>query len=87
MDTGMESEIREVLAEHGHLPVDVSMLNADADLYQLGLSSHSSVNVMLALEDKFEVEFPDTMLRKSTFQSVSAIADALGSLGMSERVV
>jgi acyl carrier protein len=86
MDT-MESEIREVLAEHGRLPVDVSTLSDGADLYQLGLSSHSSVNVMLALEDKFGVEFPDTMLRKSTFQSVSAIRDALGSLGTAAKAI
>lgn len=78
----METEIREVLAEHGRLPVDASTLGDGADLYQLGLSSHSSVNVMLALEDRFGIEFPDTMLRKSTFQSVAAIRTALGQLGV-----
>jgi acyl carrier protein len=45
------------------------------------MTSHASVNVMLALEDAFGVEFPDAMLRKSTFASVSAIRDALGTLG------
>jgi acyl carrier protein len=83
----MESEIREVLAEHGQLPVDLSVLSDRADLYQLGLSSHSSVNVMLALEDKFGIEFPDTMLRKSTFQSVAAIRDALISLGTTAKAI
>jgi acyl carrier protein len=36
---------------------------------------------MLALEDTFDVEFPDAMLRKSTFESIAAIRDALTELG------
>jgi acyl carrier protein len=77
----MEQEIRQVLAEHGRLPVDVATLDEQADLYQSGLTSHASVNVMLALEDTFDVEFPDAMLRKSTFESIAAIRDALTELG------
>ena len=76
----MEQTIREVLAEYGRLPVDALTLDADADLYQCGLTSHASVNVMLALEDAFDVEFPQEMLRKKTFESVFAIQEALSSL-------
>jgi acyl carrier protein len=76
----MTDEIRAVLAEHGRLAVDVSTLADDADLYQAGLTSHASVNVMLALEDAFDVEFPEAMLRKKTFESVAAIKDALDQL-------
>jgi hypothetical protein len=36
---------------------------------------------MLALEGHFDVEFPDRMLRRSVFESISAIAAALGELG------
>jgi len=36
--------------------------------------------VMLALEDAFDVEFPQEMLRKKTFESVFAIQEALSSL-------
>ena len=76
----METEIREILAEHARLPVDMASLDDDADLYQAGMTSHASVSVMLALEDAFDIEFPETMLRKSTFESVSAINAALTSL-------
>ena len=76
----METEIREILAEHARLPVDMASLDDDADLYQSGMTSHASVSVMLALEDAFDIEFPETMLRKSTFESVSAISAALTSL-------
>ncbi len=72
--------IREVLAEHAKLRVDIATLSADDDLYRAGLTSHASVNVMLAMEDAFDVEFPDAMLKKSTFKSVGAIELALTAL-------
>jgi len=76
----MEDEIRQILAEHARLPVEMSGLDDDADLYQAGMTSHASVSVMLALEDAFDIEFPESMLRKSTFESVSAISAALTTL-------
>ncbi len=76
----MESEIREILSEHARLPVEMSSLDDGADLYQAGMTSHASVSVMLALEDTFDIEFPESMLRKTTFESVSAISAALASL-------
>jgi acyl carrier protein len=76
----MESEIREILTEHARLPVDMSSLDDSDDLYQAGMTSHASVSVMLALEDAFDIEFPESMLRKGTFESVSAISAALTSL-------
>jgi acyl carrier protein len=74
--------IRTVLDAQGRLPVPVSTLKDDDDLYENGLSSHASVNVMLALEDSFDIEFPDSLLRKGTFESVNAIRAALESLGV-----
>lgn len=76
----MEDDIRSVLAEHGNLPVDVGTLQDEDDLYQAGLTSHASVNVMLALEDEFEIEFPESMLRRSTFESVAAIRSAISAI-------
>lgn len=78
----VDEAIRQVLEEHGRLPVSVATLSDDDDLYESGLTSHASVNVMLALEDAFDIEFPDSLLRKSTFESIAAIRDALGSLGV-----
>lgn len=81
-DTGaIRDEVRRVLAEHGRLVVDVGELSDDDDLYRAGLTSHSSVTVMLACEDAFDVEFTTQLLTKATFASVAAIGDALASLG------
>jgi acyl carrier protein len=73
-------EIRKIIAEHARLSIDVAGLAADTDLYEAGMTSHASVNVMLALEDHFDIEFPDRMLTRGVFQSISAIAAALSEL-------
>lgn len=72
--------IRTILKEHGRLSSDAVTLADDADLYQAGMTSHASVNVMLALEGEFDIEFPDHMLKRSVFESVAAIRSAVGEL-------
>ena len=76
----LDARIRAVLAQHGRLAQDAAALPEAADLYQAGLTSHASVNVMLALESAFDVEFPDQMLTRSVFSSVAAIRGALVQL-------
>ena len=78
--SNLDSEIRQVIREHGRLSVDVDSLSSQQDLYQAGMTSHASVNVMLALEDHFDIEFPDSMLKRSVFESVNAISAALTEL-------
>ena len=75
-----EAQIRAVLREHGRLNKAVDEIPSDGDLYQAGMTSHASVNVMLALEGSFDVEFPDHMLKRSVFGSIAAILDALAEL-------
>jgi acyl carrier protein len=69
----VDETIRQVLAEHARLAVPVDTLSDDADLFGAGMTSHASVNVMLALEDAFDFEFPEKLLKKATFESVAAI--------------
>lgn len=76
----MTDEIRRIVKEHGRLPGDVDALPEDADLFQAGMTSHASVNVMLALEDAFDLEFPDRMLKRSVFESIGSIRAALDEL-------
>jgi acyl carrier protein len=76
----IEDQIRTVLREHGRLSKDVGLLESASDLYQAGMTSHASVNVMLALEGAFDVEFPDHMLKRNVFGSIASIRSALGDL-------
>jgi len=77
----MDDVIRDVLAAHGRLDVDPGTIGVDDDLYRAGLTSHATVNVMLALEDEYDIEFPDRLLRKDTFISIAAIRRALMEIG------
>ena len=69
----MNSTIREILSKFGQLPVPVDTIADDADLYTVGLSSFASVQLMLGLEDAFDIEFPDSMLNRKSFASIAAI--------------
>jgi acyl carrier protein len=78
----ISEKIREVIDAQGRMPVPASSLSETEDLFESGLTSHASVNVMLALEDEFDIEFPDELLNKSTFESIANISTALISLGV-----
>ena len=74
------AKIRRILKEHGRLSRDAETLPPNADLYEAGMTSHASVNVMLALEGEFDLEFPDHMLKRSVFDSISSISAAIDEL-------
>lgn len=74
------ASIRQILAQHGRLSVDAGSLTDDGDLYYAGLTSLATVNVMLALENHFDIEFPDSMLSRKTFASIESIAEAVAEL-------
>ena len=76
----LNDRIRKVIKAEARLGVDVESLGDDGDLYQAGMTSHASVNLMLALENEFDIEFPDRMLKRSVFESVASIAAALDEL-------
>lgn len=80
MTGDLRSRIQGILTSYGRLPVDVGTLSDAADLYQAGMTSHAGVSVMLALEDAFDLEFPDEMLTRDSFESIDAIALAVASI-------
>ncbi len=75
----MREKIRELIAVHAGLP-QANSLPAEADLYRAGMKSFSSVQLMLALEETFEVEFPEEMLNRQTFRSMASIEQAIAGL-------
>jgi acyl carrier protein len=59
----MNATIREILAKFGQLPTPVDTIENEADLYAAGLSSFASVQLMLGIEEAFDIEFPDNLLK------------------------
>jgi acyl carrier protein len=76
----LETRIRTVLQDHGRLSKPIDQIDSSTDLYQAGMTSQASVNVMLALESTFNIEFADHMLKRSVFSSVASIRDAVVEL-------
>lgn len=75
-----DTVIRSALAEYGRLSSDVSALGDDDNLFDAGLTSHASVNVMMAIEDAYELEFPVKFLKRATFGSIGNLRAALDEM-------
>lgn len=73
-------QIRSILQEHARLSVPPAELTDASDLYLAGLTSLTTVHLMLALEEHFQIEFPDAMLGRKTFESIQSIAEAVSAL-------
>ena len=76
----MKAKIRALLERLGEFPAGPDALRDDADLHAAGLSSYGTVELMVASEEEFGVEFPDTLLTRATFGSIEAVAAAVSSL-------
>ncbi|HWC90537.1 MAG TPA: acyl carrier protein [Pirellulales bacterium] len=72
--------IREIVSQQNCLQADLATLSDDSDLYAAGLTSLATVGLMLAIEDRFDIEFPQRMLGRATFRSVTTIAEAVSEL-------
>lgn len=75
-----QREIRNLVVTHARLSADPATLADTSDLYAAGLTSLTTVNLMLALEDHFDIEFPDRMLVRRTFESIQSLAEAVQAL-------
>lgn len=72
--------VRQAIDKHGRLPQPARNLSENADLYELGLTSFAAVRIMLALEDAFNVQFPEHMLRRRNFATIGAIVACVSEL-------
>ena len=71
--TTRHEQIREILAQNGRLAVPISSLRDGDDLFVAGLDSLAIVNVLMALEEHFDIELPDAMLQRRSFSSIATI--------------
>lgn len=75
-DEHFESTVRPSLP---YLQPEAS-LTPDASLLDLGLDSVQMVSVLVAIEEKYGVEFPDDMLTVETFATPSNLWRAVSTL-------
>lgn len=73
-------QIRTIVEEHARLSTPMAEVAETSDLYAAGLTSTTTVHLMLALEDHFQIEFPDQMLGRKTFESIQSMSEAISKL-------
>ena len=81
----LKEKIQNCLVEHLRMVNSPQEIPVDADLSTLGLTSMAATNLLIDLEDEFNVQFPDSMLTPEVFHSVDSLGEAISSL-MNDRV-
>lgn len=76
----MNGDIRSILVSSGRLAVPVDTLADDADLFSAGLDSLAIVNVLMSIEETFDIEFPEHLLSRKSFSSIGNLARAVAEL-------
>jgi len=77
VDRQMKDRIRRIVKRHAELRLPLEGIENSTDLYRAGMTSQSSVVLMIALESEFGFEFPDSMLSRDVFTDVDTIANAI----------
>ena len=80
MKAMLETIQRLIDENKGSLSIAARNLPRDADLYRAGLTPFSAIQVMLALEKEFNIEFPKRMLNRQSMSSIDAIVARLCEL-------
>lgn len=79
MNKEMEDKIREILSENATLEVPVENIGLEDDLFKIGLDSINSIQVIVAIESVFDIEFEDEDLVDDNVRSIRSIINYLES--------
>lgn len=73
----MKEEIRRILKEVANLQVPVESLRDDDDLFAAGLSSLTTIEVIMAIESHFGIEISDEAMTPKLFESIDSLHRAV----------
>lgn len=79
-ETMNKESVRQLIGAYAKLNADITEISDDGDLFDAGLTSLNTVNLMLAIEDEYDIEFDDDSLTRETFQSVDSLMAVVSSL-------
>ncbi len=74
------AEIRNIVIGEAQLPMDAQQISDSMDLDEAGITSLARMNVILALEDHFQITFPDEMMTRTNFSSISAVSKTVNAV-------
>ncbi len=76
----MRDRVRTIVASMNLVPVPVEGLTDDDNLFDAGMTSFGSVQLMLRIEEDFDIEFPNALLTRKTFATLGALIAAVEQL-------
>ena len=77
----VSNRLRALILDNVEQVADASAVTGDARLAGLGMDSVSGLDLLLAMEEEFNVSFPNEMLTNEVFESHGTLEAALQSLG------
>ncbi len=69
----MVDRLHQIIVEHARIRLPADAIDDETDLFAAGMDSLAVVNVLLSIEDAFGVEFPDTLLNRSSFATLGGL--------------
>jgi acyl carrier protein len=78
----MEAKFIEVINKY--VQEDFTETLKNEDLKELGLDSMGSIELLLELEEAFNISFPDELLTEDTFSSASKLWESINELNKGE---
>lgn len=75
-----DCEVRQIIGGLEAFSGTAERLGEDDDLFEKGLDSFGSVQLMLALEECCNVEFPDHLLTRRSFSTIRIIRETMATL-------
>jgi D-alanine--poly(phosphoribitol) ligase subunit 2 len=76
----MRDRVRSIVGSMNLLPVPIGGLSDEDNLFDAGMTSFGSVQLMLAVEEEFDIEFPNSLLTRKTFATLGGLISAVEQL-------
>ena len=74
------TRLKPLILEHLKLVETTEQIGDTDDLTTLGMDSMAATNMMIDIEDEFDIHFLDEMLTPETFKSAESLSLAIDSL-------
>lgn len=76
----MRDRVRAIVGSMNLVPVPVEGLTDEDNLFDAGMTSFGSVQLMLAIEEEYDIEFPNSLLTRKTFATLGGLISAVEQL-------
>lgn len=74
------ADIRSIVIREAQLSMDAQKISDTMSLDDAGITSLARMNIVLALEDHFQITFPDEVMTRNNFASIAAVSKTVNDV-------